>query len=194
MPRPVESLPEDYQYWPKACRKRVKKKRGAPHATGTIRSSLPRECTDNKSHAPARHRLVPDCGSPTVYRKGHCPPVCDYCVVPLRTQSLPRLSRARAPSTARPSPRQHVTPIFLPGTDHNHSRFNGLEGVWTTFFISIKHKYTEELRNKRIRVVKGGGRCSLLWPCLVRKNFQNSPSHRILRHMHGALNIDENKS
>jgi len=25
------------------------------------------------------------------------------------------------------------------------------------------------------------------------KNFQNSTSHRILRHMHRALNIDENK-
>jgi len=31
-------------------------------------------------------------------------------------------------------------------------------------------------------------------PCLVRKNFQDSPSHRILRHMHGALNIHENKN
>jgi len=28
-------------------------------------------------------------------------------------------------------------------------------------------------------------------PCLVRKIFQDSPSHRILRHMHGALNIHE---
>jgi len=26
------------------------------------------------------------------------------------------------------------------------------------------------------------------------KNFQDSPSHRILRHMHEALNIDENKN
>jgi len=26
------------------------------------------------------------------------------------------------------------------------------------------------------------------------KTFQDSPSHRILRHMHGALNIDENKN
>jgi len=26
------------------------------------------------------------------------------------------------------------------------------------------------------------------------KIFQDSPSHQILRHMHGALNIDENKN
>jgi len=31
-------------------------------------------------------------------------------------------------------------------------------------------------------------------PCLVRKIFQDFPSHRILRHMHGALNIHENKN
>jgi hypothetical protein len=28
-------------------------------------------------------------------------------------------------------------------------------------------------------------------PCLVPKNFQDSPSHRMLGHMYGALNIDE---
>jgi hypothetical protein len=26
------------------------------------------------------------------------------------------------------------------------------------------------------------------------KSFQDFPSHRILRHMHGVLNIDENKN
>jgi len=31
-------------------------------------------------------------------------------------------------------------------------------------------------------------------PCLVCKNFQDFPSHRIFVHMHGALNIDENKN
>ena len=31
-------------------------------------------------------------------------------------------------------------------------------------------------------------------PCLVRKNFQDSPSHRIFGRMHGALNIDKNKN
>jgi len=30
--------------------------------------------------------------------------------------------------------------------------------------------------------------------CLVRKNFQDSPSHRIFDRMHGALNKDENKN
>ena len=30
-------------------------------------------------------------------------------------------------------------------------------------------------------------------PCLVSKFFQDFPSHRILRHMHGALNIHENR-
>ena len=30
--------------------------------------------------------------------------------------------------------------------------------------------------------------------CLVRKFFQDSPSHRILRHIHEALNIGENKN
>jgi len=41
-------------------------------------------------------------------------------------------------------------------------------------------------------------RCSafflLFRPCLVPKIFQDSPSHRILRHLHEALNIDENKN
>jgi len=31
-------------------------------------------------------------------------------------------------------------------------------------------------------------------PCLVFKKFQDSSSHQILRHMHGVLNIDENKN
>ena len=31
-------------------------------------------------------------------------------------------------------------------------------------------------------------------PCLVRKNFQDFPSHRIFGHMHRALNMDENKN
>jgi len=29
---------------------------------------------------------------------------------------------------------------------------------------------------------------------VVRKNFQDFPSHRIFGRMHGALNIDENKN
>ena len=39
--------------------------------------------------------------------------------------------------------------------------------------------------------------CKTFWelrPCLVRKNFQDSPLHRIFGRMHGALNIDENKN
>ena len=31
-------------------------------------------------------------------------------------------------------------------------------------------------------------------PGLVRKNFQDFPSHRIFGRMHGALNINENKN
>jgi hypothetical protein len=31
-------------------------------------------------------------------------------------------------------------------------------------------------------------------PCLLCKNFQDFLSHRILRHMHEVLNIDENKN
>jgi hypothetical protein len=37
----------------------------------------------------------------------------------------------------------------------------------------------------------------VLRPCLVHpktKNYQDSLSHRILRHMHETLNIDENKN
>jgi len=34
----------------------------------------------------------------------------------------------------------------------------------------------------------------IAWPCLVRKNFQDFPSHRIFVRMHRALNIDENKN
>jgi hypothetical protein len=30
-----------------------------------------------------------------------------------------------------------------------------------------------------------------LRPCLVSKNFQDSLSHRMFRHMYGALNVDE---
>jgi len=30
-------------------------------------------------------------------------------------------------------------------------------------------------------------------PCLLSKNFQDSPSYRILWHMHRILNVDENK-
>jgi len=33
-----------------------------------------------------------------------------------------------------------------------------------------------------------------LMPCLVAKNFQDSSSHRILRHMHEVLNIHKNKN
>jgi len=33
-----------------------------------------------------------------------------------------------------------------------------------------------------------------LRPCLLSKIFQNSPSHRILQHMHETLNINENKN
>jgi len=33
-----------------------------------------------------------------------------------------------------------------------------------------------------------------LWPCLVRKIFQDSPSHRIFGRMHEVLNIDKNKN
>ena len=30
---------------------------------------------------------------------------------------------------------------------------------------------------------------SQFWPCLVPKIFQDSPSHQIFGHMHGALNV-----
>ena len=33
-----------------------------------------------------------------------------------------------------------------------------------------------------------------LRPCLVSKNFQDFPSHRIFIHMHEALNVDKNKN
>jgi len=35
---------------------------------------------------------------------------------------------------------------------------------------------------------------NMLRLCLVSKKFQDSPSHRILRHMHKILNLDENKN
>jgi len=41
---------------------------------------------------------------------------------------------------------------------------------------------------------KKNNRVASVRPCLVSKIFQDSPSHRILRHMHEALNIDENKN
>jgi len=33
-----------------------------------------------------------------------------------------------------------------------------------------------------------------LRPCLISKKFQDFPSYRILRHMYGALNINENQN
>ena len=36
-------------------------------------------------------------------------------------------------------------------------------------------------------------RIQVLRPCLVRKNFHPKMLHRILRHMHGVLNVDEKK-
>jgi len=38
------------------------------------------------------------------------------------------------------------------------------------------------------------GRYKFYMPCLVRKKFKHSPSHRIFGRMHGTLNIDENKN
>ena len=36
--------------------------------------------------------------------------------------------------------------------------------------------------------------CGKLIPCLVRKNFQDSPSHQIFDRMYGSLNKDKNKN
>jgi hypothetical protein len=45
---------------------------------------------------------------------------------------------------------------------------------------------------------EGGGPCFTLplspRGCSVAKNFHPKTSHRILRHMHGALNVDETKN
>jgi hypothetical protein len=49
------------------------------------------------------------------------------------------------------------------------------------FELFLKLRYEE--------LVSGGH--MVLSPCLVLKNFQDSLSHRMFRHMHGALNIDE---
>ena len=50
----------------------------------------------------------------------------------------------------------------------------------------------------RIRACCAAWHSSLSWalfrPCLVRRNFQNSPSYRIFGRMHGALNINKNKN
>jgi hypothetical protein len=35
---------------------------------------------------------------------------------------------------------------------------------------------------------------SFIQTCLVVKKFQDFPSHRTLQHMHGVLNLDENKN
>jgi hypothetical protein len=34
----------------------------------------------------------------------------------------------------------------------------------------------------------------LIRPCLVSKNFQDFPSHRMFGHIHGTLNVDEKKT
>jgi hypothetical protein len=47
---------------------------------------------------------------------------------------------------------------------------------------------------RRIPDVFGGPDADSLRTRLVLKNFQDSPSHRMFGHIHGALNVDENKN
>ena len=63
----------------------------------------------------------------------------------------------------------------------------------TVLFIHSEKTHQQSLAECQ----PNGTRCVVrahLRPCLVRKNFQDFPSHRIFGRMHGALNTDENKN
>jgi serine/threonine protein kinase len=58
----------------------------------------------------------------------------------------------------------------------------------------LKHKMVEQVRSLSITYFELLLCFSFLRPRLVTKNFQDSPSHRMFEHMHGALNVDEKKN
>jgi len=65
--------------------------------------------------------------------------------------------------------------------------FSHLNKVLMLYAYVARFNVTENLKNF----------INFFWElrsCLIRKNFQDSPSHRIFGRMHGALNIDENKN
>ena len=85
--------------------------------------------------------------------------------------------------------------VAAPGTDRRHSP------------LPLRGRYWSPTRRGQILPHAWDGRTGygLCWvglrhclalfrPCLVAKNFQDFSSYRILQHMHGALNIHENKN
>ena len=88
--------------------------------------------------------------------------------------------------TARPGPR---TPEVRVATATATARFCrvGRPGRDPISRIGIRSKW--EAWSACLSAIR-----LLIWPCLVPKNFQDSPSYRILRRIHGALNIYENKN
>ena len=91
---------------------------------------------------------------------------------PLSLSFLSSFCRCAASPT---SPAQHISSmllLLLPATTHQES---------IIFFQDTQKKHKIHKR-ERAR------------SCLVRKNFQDFPLHRIFGRMHGALNIDKNKN
>jgi hypothetical protein len=70
--------------------------------------------------------------------------------------------------------------------------------------LDASHFQTKACKNMLLRPLNAAGKlCENLVvriddtnhrPCLVCKKFQDSPSYQIWRHMHGVLNLDENKN
>ena len=61
-------------------------------------------------------------------------------------------------------------------------------------YSSVKRLLQKSTRENKEQVVEVRYSDARVRPCLVRKNFQDSPSHRIFGRMHGVLNIDKNKN
>jgi hypothetical protein len=67
-----------------------------------------------------------------------------------------------------------------------------VEGIAATLFTPNKDRGKSQNRGHTLVPVSVSNiRWQTFRPCLVPKNFQDSPSHRILRHIYKALNIDK---
>ena len=92
-----------------------------------------------------------------------------------------------------------VTEIDMLGSMPSSRSRRGIAGEEEVTFlhgthgpVELKGSYSYELPLLVWFVV-----CTLtfyFWSCLVPKNFHHKLSYRILRHMHGAFNVDEKKT
>ena len=109
--------------------------------------------------------------------------------------------KTKAPLTHKPEKEavgHLVTEIDMLGSMPSSRSRRGIAGEEEVTFlhgthgpVELKGSYSYELPLLVWFVV-----CTLtfyFWSCLVPKNFHHKLSYRILRHMHGALNVDEKK-